>query len=608
MRFCRSYSLALLSAFLLIQSAPLAQATSGSKCTNSTANKAPVRLTDGELQLAEAAQVQFFSSMKPLMELFYLGFPQSSKLGTWMARAKEPDSMAIKLLKMKKTERKKQPGFRFTSFEQITDRISDGLGGRLIIDRPNRAAMRTFVDELIKAMKNRQIEVLKIENYWGQVNGTPYLTRKQLDRIKRVAHNLKQTIPDTLTGKAAQRNSGYTSLHLDLRLPNGTKVELQVRGRVMQQLAEVSHLFYDFISGKPASKAVLASPTWSRALRLIERMSSTERSAYSAYLAQAYSFVRTYITTGDAVPPKFPLKNSFNELQILHLARSHDYLRLADLIESPQNYRSDRVDYQMFGSARLLSSGLDTIFRDPLAFDDVSFNHALRYKQGLGSAALKDVIGNVAQGSSRLIRWDDIREQFFKVHKMLGDLKFTAVIAWEEHHILEKRRSVLRSGKKWSAPVELPGEFDASQKLGRAELYVGEIHFMQDSGNNATGKYTVINNAHGMRLEMDRPGHKDGVNPRNTDIFPPIQVWRDTTGKVWTLDHRRLISLNLAEWKGTIPVEFVDRSAVEKDRFKFTNASGGRSIILHLDELQGFEGESPMAIVVRKMSNPRSNP
>ncbi|MCB0422901.1 MAG: hypothetical protein KDD61_18010 [Bdellovibrionales bacterium] len=573
-------------------------AKGGGLCVRATAGDPRFPFTKEEAQLIESAQIKFYSSMKPLMELFYLGFPKTSALGTWMARAKDPLSMGVKLGKIKIERMARNPKFKFTSFTQISEAISDGLGGRLIIDRPSESAMDTFTHELVALVKAKKVEVLRIENYWGERDGVPYLSKKQVEQILDAINGQQSQTPTVVTGDLAKRASGYTSLHLDLRLPNGQKVELQVRGRILQQLAEVSHLFYDSLNGKAPASTVFDHPEWSKALQLIEKMDEQQKALYKVYLAAGFRTVRNFISGRSVTsPPEFPLPEHLGALEIENLARSYGYSRLADFMKDPLTYDPNKIDYAMFGSARLVTAGLPEIFNPRQYFEDVPLPVVMKYHFGLQSAqVIQKIIGNVAQGSTRYLPWHLIAKPFFKVHEMLGNLKYVAVIAWEEHHILEKRRGVLRKGGVWAAPIELPVPYLKSQKLGRDNVYVGEIHFMQDSGNNATGAYTVVNNAHAIK--------KGKLDPTDTNIFPPIQVWRDVTGRIWTLDHRRLISLNLAEWREKIPVEFVSEKKAMEDRFKFTNASDGKSIILHFDDLPGFQGESPLAVVVLKMPAP----
>ena len=68
---------------------------------------------------------------------------------------------------------------------------------------------------------------------------------------------------------------------------------------------------------------------------------------------------------------------------------------------------------------------------------------------------------------------------------------------------------------------------------------VSERHFMQRSINHKSSKknggYSVINNA--LQIQDKKINVVD---------IPSITVWRDTDGKIWTLNHRRLAAFVMA--------------------------------------------------------------
>ncbi len=96
---------------------------------------------------------------------------------------------------------------------------------------------------------------------------------------------------------------------------------------------------------------------------------------------------------------------------------------------------------------------------------------------------------------------------------------------------------------------------------------------MQDSADHDSGAYTVAGNAQAL---------KKGTL-KVTDL-PPLTVWKDETGKIWSLDHRRLAAFELSGVVKEVPVKFVSKEEVLGDHYKFSNADGGRSIIIQLDD------------------------
>ncbi|QDX95751.1 hypothetical protein EEL30_12115 [Brevibacillus laterosporus] len=93
---------------------------------------------------------------------------------------------------------------------------------------------------------------------------------------------------------------------------------------------------------------------------------------------------------------------------------------------------------------------------------------------------------------------------------------------------------------------------------------------MQSTAKNNTGKYTVLENASALKSGELKPSD-----------LPTMRVWKDETGKTWTLDHRRLAAYRLADLKG-VPVEWASKELVEDQIWKMSTKNGGKSIKLKL--------------------------
>jgi hypothetical protein len=99
---------------------------------------------------------------------------------------------------------------------------------------------------------------------------------------------------------------------------------------------------------------------------------------------------------------------------------------------------------------------------------------------------------------------------------------------------------------------------------------------MQSSIRNQTGEFTVLQNAEALKAGTLKA----------TDL-PPIRVWVDDAGKIWTLDHRRLGAFRLGEL-GEVPVQWASPEAVQKEMWKMTTKTGGSSIRLKLGNGQSI--------------------
>lgn len=172
--------------------------------------------------------------------------------------------------------------------------------------------------------------------------------------------------------------------------------------------------------------------------------------------------------------------------------------------------------------------------------------------------------------------------------KELQGLNFVEVIPWEPNQKDKALRKLIRKHGLTSLLSKNIPEFDHTQKIGPARVNINELHFSQYAASNHTGNYTVVGNAQAFKAGKLDPSK-----------FPRLQVWRDTTGKIWTLDHRRLISMVMAGYDKELDVEFVPFDFFKEDRFKFTNMGDGNSIILSLTKEDG-SSRAPIAVVVSK--------
>lgn len=171
-----------------------------------------------------------------------------------------------------------------------------------------------------------------------------------------------------------------------------------------------------------------------------------------------------------------------------------------------------------------------------------------------------------------------------KLKAQLKDLNYIGVIAWEPHEANELMRKLVRYHGASHLGKTLP-TYSTSQKLGRATVDIDEIRFSQvDCNNGSEGGYTVINNAKSFKEGTLKPSD-----------LPALKVWRDTDGKIWSLDHRRLAAMRLSGVIENVEVEFVAKPIVDADQFKYATQTDGQAIFVRLAT---EPGKQPMAIVI----------
>lgn len=111
------------------------------------------------------------------------------------------------------------------------------------------------------------------------------------------------------------------------------------------------------------------------------------------------------------------------------------------------------------------------------------------------------------------------------------------------------------------------------QFKGPSHFLVSKILFMQQNARSKSSKhnggYIVIENAQALKKGQ-----------LSVEDFPIITVWKDQTGKVWTLNHRRLAAIVLSGVVSNIPVRWASTDEVlkSKNQDKFFPLNKGKSI------------------------------
>lgn len=184
---------------------------------------------------------------------------------------------------------------------------------------------------------------------------------------------------------------------------------------------------------------------------------------------------------------------------------------------------------------------------------------------------------------------EDFAVAIAKKNKELDGLSYEGIIPWSPRKRDAVKRFMVEKFGMDKLSQELP-TFDNTQKLGKSTIKIDDIRWSQVNARNVSqdGKYTVVGNAKAF---------KDGT--LKVEKLPPIRVWRDTEGRIWTLDHRRLAAMRLSGVIDEVPVEFVDNVTVQAQKFKFGTHNDGNSLFVWLDE-SGTNEDLAIVLVNKK--------
>ena len=100
--------------------------------------------------------------------------------------------------------------------------------------------------------------------------------------------------------------------------------------------------------------------------------------------------------------------------------------------------------------------------------------------------------------------------------------------------------------------------------------------FMLRSIANQSGDHTVLDSAEAIRR-----------GTVSADTFPPVRLWMDGNGDIWTLDHRRLAAFKLGGLE-RVPYRWATDVELANDYWKMDTLTDGESLELRLD-MEGVE-------------------
>ena len=168
-----------------------------------------------------------------------------------------------------------------------------------------------LTQNIIKGIEKGDIEVIDFENY-GKSNETTYFTQEQIERISDASGGEN----DRINPLPKAKKSNYTTSQMVLKLKNGTYIELQIRGKIINDLAEAEHILYKIREGEggPATverayKEVMSDPA------LNEK--------YEKYISEYYDYSRKLEMGQKATQPELPqgLNNVLDMNYLLNLVQ-----------------------------------------------------------------------------------------------------------------------------------------------------------------------------------------------------------------------------------------------------------------------------------------------
>lgn len=224
-----------------------------------------------------------------------------ASLGEVTARAKQPDSIAAKL------RGRGADGSDPVLAERI---VRDGVGARLTLALSSPAGIEALVERLASAFENGRLNAVTLSNFRAEEDGRPYFSETHMERLAEAAKKggleLRIRPPEKSLIPA-----GYTAVHMNVIFVNGARGEVQIRGRLVHELAEREHASYDARRGKRTREA---------GDRPLEGLDEVQNSAHLAYTSSLYGHARRLESTPSSDPLPPPLPDSLSQRPDLSLS------------------------------------------------------------------------------------------------------------------------------------------------------------------------------------------------------------------------------------------------------------------------------------------------
>lgn len=180
--------------------------------------------------------------------------------------------------------------------------IGDAYGARISDLTPS--STKKIVSALQKAAKEGKIEILEVENYRGKKLNCSTENKFYLDEVqlKKLANSSKNV---NVSSKA--KESGYTAIQLKVKPKNGKVLELQLRGKEVDKVADWEHIPYDLRQGKDIAKGSnINGANLAKVQKAVSKLTKEQDVQYKQYIYDNYMYAQAKELGKKVKAPKLP--------------------------------------------------------------------------------------------------------------------------------------------------------------------------------------------------------------------------------------------------------------------------------------------------------------
>ncbi len=218
-------------------------------------------------------------------------------------RVKTPDSIKEKTMDaLASVILKGRKNFQPYDSEDIKKVLGDIIGARIVLARSIPKQTTEIVNALIKAVRDEQLEITRIENYLSDdlASNKPYFNQNDLERLCKEVNSVRNPELEPLSVINTKKPTGYVALHLDVNLANPEwafknnryKGEIQILGRDVEKLKEVEDLCYKRSTGKDIKGGNVAYSTFCDHFEKYINQTPQTNDLFVEYTKRAYALQR----------------------------------------------------------------------------------------------------------------------------------------------------------------------------------------------------------------------------------------------------------------------------------------------------------------------------
>lgn len=151
-------------------------------------------------------------------------------------RTKDPDSIR---------EKSTQKGLR--TKEEVKERITDIIGGRIVLGDGMEGGGELVIDKITQAVKDGKFKVIEAENHTPLDQKYKYVSQKKLSELTKAS---AKRFGSPARNVHTKNQTGYTAVHLLVEFPDGYKGEIQILGYDVLLFKEIEDITYKILQNK----------------------------------------------------------------------------------------------------------------------------------------------------------------------------------------------------------------------------------------------------------------------------------------------------------------------------------------------------------------------